>query len=167
MHGRFSGTACPSSAATGSDVPTSAGVICCLSRFWRVAWASSVSDCSLTDTETVTSGSFLRWTGHQAVITSVFGLGMVGCLMVLSVEPLEWIDLNRPIAPWVLLSGFTLAIPALAGLCLFLRCPQCRERVVWNAVSKGSHPGGMNALLASAQCPSCGFSSASTKQTKL
>jgi hypothetical protein len=68
--------------------------------------------------------------------------------MVLAVEPLEWIDLNRPIGPWVLIVGFGLAIPAFVGLSVFVRCPHCRARVIWHAVSKDSHPHGVNGLLA-------------------
>jgi hypothetical protein len=40
--------------------------------------------------------------------------------MVVAVEPLEWVDLNRPIGPWVLIIGFALAIPAFVGLCVFV-----------------------------------------------
>jgi hypothetical protein len=106
----------------------------------------------------VRGGRFLGWTGHQATIGVVFALCMLGCWMVLAVEPLEWVDLNRPIGPWVLIIGFALAIPAFVGLCVFVRCSRCRARVIWHAVSKGSHPRGTNGLLIAAKCPSCGFS---------
>jgi len=78
--------------------------------------------------------------------------------MVLAVEPLEWVDLNRPIGPSVLIIGFALAIPAFVGLCVFVRCPLCRARIIWHAVSRDSHPRGTNGLLIAAKCPSCGFS---------
>ena len=78
--------------------------------------------------------------------------------MVLAVEPLEWVDLNRPIGPWVLIIGFALAIPTFVGLCVFVRCPRCHARVIWHAVSKDSHPRGTNGLLIATKCPSCGFS---------
>ena len=116
--------------------------------------------CVLADTEFVGTGGFLKWTGHQTAIGVVFALCMLGCLMVLSVEPLEWVDLNRPIGPWVLLSGFALAIPAFIGLCAFVRCPRCRARIVWHAVSRDAHPRGTNGLLIATKCPICGFSAA-------
>jgi len=112
----------------------------------------------LADTEVVTTGGFLKWTGHQTAIAAVFALCMLGCLMVLSVEPLEWVDLNRPLGPWILLSGFGLAIPAFIGLWLFVRCPRCRARIVWHAVSRDAHPRGTNGLLMATQCPICRFS---------
>lgn len=115
----------------------------------------------MTDTEIVAEGRFLKWTGHHVGIAVVFGFCLVGCLMVLSVEPLEWIDLNRPVGPWVLLSGFALAIPAFVGLCAFVRCPRCGARVIWQAASREAHRHGTSGLLAASQCPRCGFSALS------
>ncbi len=60
--------------------------------------------------------------------------------------------------PWVLLSGFALAIPAFVGLCAFVRCPRCGARVIWQAVSRDAHPPGTSGLLAAPQCPRCGYS---------
>jgi len=119
-----------------------------------------------TDTGIVAEGRFLKWTGHQVAIGVVFGVCMVGCLMVLSVERLEWIDLNRPVGPWALLSGFALAIPAFVGLCAFVRCPRRRARVIWQAVSRDAHPNGTSGLLAAPQCPRCGFSAVSDARTQ-
>ena len=119
-----------------------------------------------TDTGVVSAGRFLGWTGHQAAIGNVFALCMLGCLMVLAVEPLEWVDLNRLIGPWVLISGFALAILAFVGLCVFTRCPRCRARVIWHAVSKDPHPRAANGLLIAPKCPSCGFSAAATEEAK-
>jgi len=109
----------------------------------------------------VAEGGFLKWTGHQVGIGVAWGVSMVGCLMVASVQPLEWIDLNHPVGPWVLMSGFALAIPAFVGLCAFVRCPRCRARVVWEAFSREAHHHGTSGLLAAVQCPRCGFSSVS------
>jgi DNA-directed RNA polymerase subunit RPC12/RpoP len=120
----------------------------------------------LTDTEIVAEGRFLKWTGHQVGVGVAFGVCMIGCLMVLSVEPLEWIALDRPLRPWVLLTGFGLAIPAFVGLCAFVRCPRCRARVIWHAFSRDSHPHGTSGLLAAARCPHCGFSCVPKAQTE-
>jgi hypothetical protein len=92
------------------------------------------------ESEFVTNGRVLVWTGHQTAIAVAFALCMLGCLMVLSVEPLKWVDLNRPLGPWVLLSGFGLAIPAFIGLCVFVRCPRCDACIVWHAVSRAAYP---------------------------
>jgi hypothetical protein len=102
-------------------------------------------------------GTFLRWTGNQVATATGFAAMMMGNLMVLAVEPFEWIDPQRGVGVWVLLGGFAIAIPAFVGLCLFARCPRCRARVIWHAVSKREHPRGVNGLLLSPECPFCGF----------
>jgi hypothetical protein len=107
-------------------------------------------------------GNFLKWTGHRRAIGLVFALFMLGCLMVLSVEPFEWVNIMRPVGPWVLLTGFALAIPTFVGLCLFVRCPRCRTRIIWHAVSKDAHPRGINGMLLASKCPFCGFPEATT-----
>lgn len=100
-------------------------------------------------------GKFLKWTGHQKAIASVFGICMLGCLMVIAISR-NAIDDRTGI--WVLLAGFAIAIPSLIGLCIFVRCPRCRVRIIWHAVSKDA-PTGLNGLLLAAKCPFCGFAS--------
>jgi hypothetical protein len=56
--------------------------------------------------------SFLKWTGQEKAAGAAFAALMLGCLMVLAVQPFQFVDIQRPLGPWVLLSGFTLAIPA-------------------------------------------------------
>ena len=107
------------------------------------------------DTEFVSH--FLRWTGHHRAIGATFAVFILGSLLVLAVEPLEWIDVQRPIAPWLLLTGFAVAIPAFIGVCVCVRCPQCRARLIWHAVSKDAHPRGLNGILLATKCPFCGF----------
>src|SRR5207247_1966532 len=107
-------------------------------------------------------GKCLKWTGHHRVVGVVSALFLLGCLIVLSVEPFEWVDPMRPIGPWAFLTGFALAIPALIGLCVFVRCPRCRVRLVWHAVSKDAHPRGLNGLLLATKCPFCGFPEATS-----
>ena len=103
------------------------------------------------------SSNFLKWTGHHRAISVAFAMFMLGCLMVLAVEPLEWVDIMRPVGPWVLLTGFALAVPAFVGLCVFIRCPQCRVPLMWHAVSKHAHPLGIKGILLAPKCPFCGF----------
>jgi hypothetical protein len=108
----------------------------------------------------VIQGRFLSWTGNSKTIAAVFGLGVLGCLMALSVEPLEWIDLNRAAGPWILITGLVLGFAAFGGLCVFVRCPRCRTRLIWHAVSRDAHPIALNGLMAAARCPWCDFPSA-------
>lgn len=103
------------------------------------------------------TGTFLRWTGKQRWIVPVFLLGVIGNVLVLAVEPFEWIDPAQPASIWVLLAGFAIAIPAYAGLCAFVRCPRCRMRIIWMAVSKAPHPIGLNTLWWAPQCPCCAY----------
>ena len=107
--------------------------------------------------ESTVMSNYLRWTGHHRAIAVTFALLMLGCLMVLAVEPLEWIDVQGPIAPWIFLTGFALAIPTFVGLCVFVRCPRCRARLIWHAASKDAHPRGINGILLATKCPFCGF----------
>jgi len=108
---------------------------------------------SRTDTEFV--GNFLKWTGHQGAVSLSFALFTLGGLM--AGGPLTWIDPQRPIAIWISLGGLALAIPTFAGLCIFVRCPRCRTRLLWHAVSKDAHPRGLNAILLATKCPCCDF----------
>lgn len=102
-------------------------------------------------------GDFLKWTGHHRAIGLVFALFMLGCLMVLAVSA-DWMDLlDDSLGPWVLLTGFALAIPAFIALCAFVRCPRCRARVIWHAVRKNAHPHGVNGILLATKCPFCGY----------
>jgi hypothetical protein len=107
-----------------------------------------------TDTEFV--GNFLKWTGHRGAIGTAFALFMLGCGMVSAVT-FDKVDIMRPVGPWVLLTGFALAIPAFVGLCVFVRCPRCRVRVIWHAVSRDAHPRGLNGILLATKCPFCSF----------
>jgi hypothetical protein len=57
----------------------------------------------------------------------------------------------------VAVTGFALAIPSFVGLCMFVRCPKFRTRLIWHAVNKTAHPHGLGALLNSLKCGFCGF----------
>jgi len=92
---------------------------------------------------------------NQRAIGATFALFMLGCFMVLAVEPLEWVDIMQPVGPWLLLVGFATAIPTFVSLCVFVRCPHCRVRLVWHAVSKDAHPRGIAGMLLAATCPFC------------
>jgi endogenous inhibitor of DNA gyrase (YacG/DUF329 family) len=104
----------------------------------------------------------LKWTGSQAVILVGLGVFLLGCLMVCMVQPLGLFENHYSVATWVLLIGFVLAISAGTGLCAFVRCPQCRVRVLWHAVSQDAHPHGLYGLFASAKCPFCGYEAATS-----
>jgi hypothetical protein len=109
----------------------------------------------------VIEGTFLRWTGNSRLIAAVFGLGMVGWLIGLSVEPVEWIDLNSFAGPWSFIAGLTIGLGAFGGLCVFVRCPRCRTRLIWHAVSGDAHPIALNGLFGASRCPWCRFPCAS------
>jgi hypothetical protein len=83
---------------------------------------------------------------------------MLGGLMLSS---LPWIaqsdDVDRNLFRRVALTGFALALPSFVGLCLFVRCPKCRTRLIWLAISKDAHPNGLSALLKATKCPFCQF----------
>jgi hypothetical protein len=85
-----------------------------------------------------------------------FALFMLGSMMVFAVAS-GWVDLMRWVGPWVLVTGFAFAIPAFVGLCVFVRCPRCRVRLIWHAVSKDAHPRGIAGILLAPKCPFCGF----------
>jgi hypothetical protein len=102
------------------------------------------------------ASTFLRWTGHQRAIALAFALLMLGSMMLLAVASGR-VDIRRPVGPWVLLTGFALAIPAFVGLCVFVRCPRCRVRLIWYAISKTAHPHGIKDILLASKCPVCGF----------
>jgi hypothetical protein len=98
----------------------------------------------------------LRWTGHHRTIAVVFALFMVGSLMVSG--PLLWIHSASDRTLLIdLCGGLALAIPTFTWLCVFVRCPRCRTRLIWHAVSKDDHPRGLNAMLLATKCPFCGF----------
>ena len=101
--------------------------------------------------------TYLRWTGQHRTISAAFGLFLLSAWMGMAVSPLEWIDLDHPMGPVILLSGLALTGLSFVGLCVFVRCPRCRARLLWHAVSKDAHPHGLNGLLLATKCPFCSF----------
>jgi hypothetical protein len=110
-------------------------------------------------------GKFLGWTGHQKAIGFGYALFMLGCMIVFfairgwstTLGPLTLMDRVRTVAALI---GVAFFISSFIGLCVFVRCPRCRTRLVWHAVSKDAHPRGLNALLLATRCPFCGFPAA-------
>lgn len=101
--------------------------------------------------------TYLRWTGQHRWIGVAFGSLMLGGFLTYAVSSSGWIDLDSTMGPVLWLSGMALTILSFASLCIFVRCPRCQVRLVWNAVSKDAHPNGLNGLLLTTKCPFCGF----------
>ena len=62
----------------------------------------------------------------------------------------EWIGVAMILtAPILMFGGF-------CGMCLLVRCPTCRSRLLWKAVSQEAAPGGLHRLFTATKCPVCG-----------
>src|SRR5580765_7091073 len=95
-----------------------------------------------------------RSSGHDSL---GFAALIIGCLLVLAVEPFEWIDIRSSDGPWALLAGFVIAIAAGVALCTLVQRPSCRGRVIWPAISREHHPSELRRLLLSPNCRLRGF----------
>lgn len=103
--------------------------------------------------------TFLRWTGQHRAIWVVVASFALGAMMLTSLPWLARNDASQKVFGRVAVTGFVLAIPAFVALCLFVRCPKCRTRLIWRAISKDSHPNGLGVLLKATECPFCKFAS--------
>lgn len=108
--------------------------------------------------------TFLRWTGQHQAIGGVVALFMLGGLMLSSLPWMAQSDVGHKLFGRVAVTGFALAVPSFVGLCLFVRCPKCRTRLIWNAISKDAHPNGLRALLQATKCPFCQFAMVKTAE---
>ena len=68
----------------------------------------------------------------------------------------DWIPLDRPAGPYVLFGGALLATAGFVGLCAFVRCPDCMERIVWRSAHNKEKNPALAGLLTCTQCPLCG-----------
>jgi dipeptide/tripeptide permease len=101
-------------------------------------------------------GTFLRWTGHQRAIAVGAIILVAGGIMVYAASS-RWLDATRPLTPFIFVAGHVLWLGAFVSLSAFVRCPRCRVRIVWQALSKAPHPHGLTTLWFAGACPFCGF----------
>jgi hypothetical protein len=94
-------------------------------------------------------GTFLRWTGltRRLLLLSV-------CLTLGSLLATVGERLNVGVS----IAGVALWLLGFVGFCVFVRCPNCRERIVWRNVHNREADRKLSGLLMWTRCPFCGFS---------
>lgn len=85
---------------------------------------------------------------------------IVGVVLLLAGTFVMWFGLQRLSEPDGLLATFAglgASLVAIATTPLLVRCPTCRARWVWMAVSKQDHRRWVTWLLLLRTCPRCGY----------
>jgi hypothetical protein len=59
----------------------------------------------------------------------------------------------------VVVTARLLAVSGFIWACISVRCPACKARLLWMAVSKQSHKTWLISLITQSECPSCGAAS--------
>ena len=59
----------------------------------------------------------------------------------------------------IVVIGLVLAVGGFIWACISVRCPACKARLLWMAVSKQSHKTWLISLITQNECPSCGAAS--------
>lgn len=99
--------------------------------------------------------SFLARTGQLWKLHTGFGLVALGLALMLATQAAGHATPDQVVAGVVVGVG-----SGLAGVILlfgFVRCPKCRERLLWTAASTGSTDRWLLSLLRQQACPACGF----------
>ena len=107
----------------------------------------------------MSQASFLEVTGQA----TKFFVGV--CLFVVIGMCLTWMFLSAELTdyfPFMILSTVVAALAVGVWLCLAIRCPRCRARIVWVAIHERGVGDWLFWLLALQTCPRCAFDPGST-----
>jgi hypothetical protein len=99
--------------------------------------------------------SFLDGTGQSRRLhAGLAGVVILGVLLWILVVYVEWP--NDQLGLWVI--AVTVCMFSVgAWLCLSIRCPRCRTRLVWMAASQKGQGDWYSWLTTLATCPTCSF----------
>jgi hypothetical protein len=101
--------------------------------------------------------SLLSCTGQSWKLLLHWAIGLAYCAVLATTEML-WFEghVSAETRGLLLLGGSFLAIASLVFACIAIRCPVCRARWFWLAISKKED--GLRLLFSRPACPKCGSS---------
>jgi len=109
-------------------------------------------------------GTLLRWTGQQRYALILALCVAVGGLCLVAVSSGEFLPIDRDAGLYVLFAGVALWFFGFVGLCSQIRCPNCRERVIWRSLHNRENDPALRSLLAWSQCRLCGYSASDRRR---
>ena len=108
---------------------------------------------------TSSSGSLLKRTNQAWKLRIMYGgLVVAGALMVLGQSMSESLTTEQVVA--ITLSGVLVGLASFAFACLGIRCPKCKSRWLWRAVSTEQSGEWLLSLQSQQSCPACGANGA-------
>ena len=100
----------------------------------------------------MTRKPFLAATGQMPFVYGVMALTIIGALSL-------WLVQRQPLRGtvvfWELISGVALTIVPFFAACFFVRCPNCKTRLVWHGATKRRVKFWLGELLLMTECPIC------------
>ncbi len=98
--------------------------------------------------------SFIKSTGQfWKLIAVLVPLGALGVILIYQ----EWFSEKVTVFTGRLLPITAVALLLFLWGCISVRCPRCKLRVIWYAVSKVDHRVWTQWIFAFRQCPKCGY----------
>jgi hypothetical protein len=98
--------------------------------------------------------NFLYKTGQ---LTKLIGGFAVAALALFVEHRVQQLDVSSEVFMWGIFLGLFVTFAAFAFVCLTVRCPKCRSRLVWRAVRTQPFYNWGSELFTCTVCPVCGF----------
>ena len=100
--------------------------------------------------------SFVGRTGQMKRMGTGVALMVIGAAVMLSPMP-QFLAITRPETFGLLLfGGIAITLIGFLWLSLLIRCPSCRAKLFWRAVSQAQQALWFRALMQT-DCPACGY----------
>ena len=100
---------------------------------------------------------FLRLTGQRWKVIGGWALIALGLSGIFTTVEHWWDPFSTDAYLFIIVGANLLNLLAFIGMVAFIRCPRCRARLFWHAISAKQHPGGLHWFFTFTSCPTCGF----------
>ena len=104
--------------------------------------------------------SIIKTSGQWPKLVAFFVGNMIGGVLIFAAVR----DFQAEAGPWLFLIGMGLTITSFFFGVLAIRCPRCKARWLWQALSQQKHSEWLPHLLSHSRCPACSYSPRSESQ---